>query len=305
MSFRGVAPCSSRGKKKRPQACQRVTLTDLFESLKNVVCPSIQKTPAKWKILDHAKGFLLEKEAYLSKLLALKVFLKDDEGPKNLEEVREQYRRLYSKCFRCSRRAHIPDEDNKPENSGGNSADEEIDAALQSQSSGLSVSNIQEFEGQTQEHLLHSGILAPEQIDLAVVSEAISGLWNSLLPEQSAAIQHSTLNESSATCVEPDNNTPCSSPNSSQLTSLNATGTSAFEETVYDVVQRDMDASSPNSPSVLLPENGQYDSQIFKDIIDFIRRHICEDQKLTQGRDLTPDCEELFLWCCESFDEDL
>ncbi|KAL7882774.1 hypothetical protein SRHO_G00004320 [Serrasalmus rhombeus] len=332
MSCRGVVHCNGQGKKREAasghrsvqgtalQACQRVTLADLFESLRNVVCPSTQKTPAKWKILDHAKGFLLEKEAYLSKLLALKgVFLQDDGGPKSLEEVREQYKRLYSKCFlhtcRCSHRIHVPDVDQGPRSNEEDSADEEVDVALQSQSSGLSAYSIQEFEGylffykQTLELLLRSGILSPDQTGLSMVSEAISGLWNSLPPEQRAAVQQCTLKESAVTWIEPANNTPCSSLNSSQLTNLNASGT-AFEEDLlqdaYDVVQRDMDDTTANSPSLVPPLNGDNEklSEIYKDVMGFVRSHMSEDQKLTQDMYLTADYEELFLRCSESFDED-
>ncbi|XP_036431255.1 stimulated by retinoic acid gene 8 protein homolog [Colossoma macropomum] len=333
MSRRDIAPSSHQGKKRETaaghrsgqgtalQACQRVTLADLFESLRNVVCPSTQKTPAKWKILDHAKGFLLEKEAYLSKLLALKgVFLQDDGGPKSLEEVRKQYRRLYSKCFlhtcRRKHRVHVPDVDQGPGSSEEDSADEDVNVALQSQSSGLSAYSIQEFEGylffyrQTVELLLRSGILSPEQTGLPVVSEAISGLWNSLSPEQRAAVQQCTLKESAVTWIGPANNTPCSSLDSSQLTNLNASGSSAFEEDLlqdaYDVVQRDMDATCANSASLVPPLNGDYEklSEIYKDIMGFIRSHMSEDQKLTQDMYLTADYEELFLRCSESFDED-
>ncbi|KAI4893253.1 hypothetical protein NFI96_018864, partial [Prochilodus magdalenae] len=200
----------------------------------------------KWKILDHAKGFLLEKEAYLSKLLALKeVLQQDDGGPKSLEEVREQYRSLYFKCLYLF------------------------------------------FYRWTLELLLRSGILSTDQIDLPVVSEAISGLWNSLPPEQKAAVQQCTLKESSVTWIGPANSTTCSSLDSSQLTNLNAPGTSAFKEDLlqdaYDVAQRDMDTTS-SSPSLLPSLNGDYEtmSEIYKDIMGFIRNHMSEDQKLTQ-----------------------
>ncbi|KAL7827916.1 hypothetical protein AOLI_G00310680 [Acnodon oligacanthus] len=327
MSCRGVVHRNRQGRKREAaagcwseqgtamQACQRVTLADLFESLRNVVCPSTQKTPAKWKILDHAKGFLLENEAYLSKLLALKgIFLQDDGGPKSLEEVREQYRRQYSKCLR-RHRVHVPNVDQGPGSNEEDSADEEVDVALQSQSSGLSAYSIQEFEGylyfykQTLELLLRSGILSPDQTGLPMVSEAMSSLWNSLPPEQRAAVQQCTLKESAVTWIEPANNTPCSSLDSSQLTNLNVSGT-AFEEDLlqdaYDVVQRDMDDTSAISPSLVPPLNGDYEklSEIYKDVMGFVRSQMSEDQKLTQDMYLTADYEELFLRCSESFDED-
>ncbi|KAG9280392.1 stimulated by retinoic acid gene 8 protein-like isoform X1 [Astyanax mexicanus] len=334
MSYTGVVH-SVRQKKKRNahsghqlmhgiglHAWQQANLAELFESLKNVVCPSTQKTPAKWKILDHAKGFLLEKEAYLSKLLELKeIFLQDDEGPKSLEEVREKYRRLYSKSFVCTRKrihtAHVPDVDKGPGSSEEDFADEGMDAALQPQGLGLSVSSIQEFEGylffyrQTLDHLLCTGVLAPDQPVLPVVSEAISGLWKSMPPEQRAEVQQCTLTESCITWLGPADDTPCSSLNSSQLTSLNTSGTSALEEDLiqdaYDVVQRDMDATTVNSPTLLPPRSGDCERlrETYKDITSFIRSHMSEEQELTQDMCLTDDYEELFLRCSESFDEDI
>ncbi|XP_064175264.1 uncharacterized protein LOC135245848 isoform X3 [Anguilla rostrata] len=53
------------------QARHRATLAGLFDNLRKVVCP-LEKTPAKWKILHHAKDFFQEQEAYLEKLLSLK-----------------------------------------------------------------------------------------------------------------------------------------------------------------------------------------------------------------------------------------
>lgn len=77
---------------------------------------------------------------------------------------------------------------------------------------------------------MRDGILSPDQTGLSVVSEAISGLWNSLLPEQRATVQQWLQTEGSVTSVGPTNNTPCGSQDSSQLSMLNAPGTSAIEE---------------------------------------------------------------------------
>ncbi|XP_052357222.1 stimulated by retinoic acid gene 8 protein homolog, partial [Oncorhynchus keta] len=79
------------------QARHRANLATLFETLNTVVCPTSDKMPAKWKILDHAKGFLKEQEAHLSRLMLLKgIFLGNEDGPCSLEEVRAEYRRLQS-----------------------------------------------------------------------------------------------------------------------------------------------------------------------------------------------------------------
>ncbi|XP_026859709.2 stimulated by retinoic acid gene 8 protein homolog [Electrophorus electricus] len=290
------------------QSHHRATLAGLFESLKNVVCPTTQKTPAKWKILDHAKGFLLEKEAYLSKLLALKeVVLNDNEGPKTLEEVREEYRKLYSKCYR----AHVPHVDEGSDSSEDN---EEMDESPQS--TGLSVPNFQEFEGylcfyrQTLELLLHSRVLASYQTSLPVVSQAISGLWNILPPEQKTAVQRHTLDEGSVPRARPADKPSFSPVDSSQLASVNTYGTSAFEadllQDVYDVVQRDMDATSANRSALLPLQSDDYKRlrEIYKDIKGFVQSHTSQEEELSQDWYPGVENEELFLRCSESFDED-
>ncbi|KAB5542225.1 hypothetical protein PHYPO_G00089050 [Pangasianodon hypophthalmus] len=306
------------------QTRHRATLAGLFEALKNMVCPSSQsshnceassnqRSPAKWKILDHAMGFLLEKEAYLSKLLALKeVYLEDDGGPKSLEDVREQYRRLYSKHFlhirRHNRRARVPDVDEGHESSEVDSTDEETDELPQSQSSGSSVPNIQEFEGylffysETLELLLRSGVLAPDQTGLSVVSEAISGLWSSLPPERRAEAQQHALDQSS---VSWEGQTEIIA---SPLTSLNPSAAYLVEEDLlqdaYDVVQRDMDAASVNKPAALQSCDYEKLRQIYKDISGFIKNHMAEDQELPQDLSQAAEYEEHLLRCSESFDED-
>ncbi|XP_062852511.1 stimulated by retinoic acid gene 8 protein-like isoform X2 [Trichomycterus rosablanca] len=316
--------CSEQQKVRRRalQARHRATLSSLFETLKNTVCPlsqttqntegsSNQRTHAKWKILDHAKGFLLEKEAYLSKLLVLKeVYLVDAKGPKNLEEVREQYRRLYSKgSGRQNHKACVPDMDEGPESSDEDYTDEEVDELSQSQSSGTSIPNIQEFEGyllfyrETLELLLSSGVLSQGQVTLPVVSEAISGLWSSLSPQQRAAVRQRTLEQSSDSWDVKDNNTTIA-----HFTSVNSSGPSTLKEDLLqdacDVVQRDLDAATANSAAVLQKCDYERLKQIYRDILSFIRSHMADGQELTQDLSQEDDYEELFLRCSESFDED-
>ncbi|KAM9467329.1 stimulated by retinoic acid gene 8 protein homolog isoform 2-T2 [Clarias gariepinus] len=304
----------------------RVTLTALFEALKNKVCPSSQsahnceassdqRSPAKWKILDHAMGFLLEKEAYLSKLLALKeLYLEEDGGPRSLEDVQEQYRRLYSEHLSPLNSLHIgghsctncvPDMVEGHKSSEVDSSEEETDELPQSQSS---VPNIQEFEGylffysETLELLLRSGVLTPDQMGLSVVSEAISDLWRSLPPERRAEAQQHVLDQNSVSWEGQTGIT------ASVLTCLNQSASHVFEEDLlqdaYDVVQRDMDAASANRPAVLQSCDYERLRQIYQDISGFIKNHMAEDQELPQDLPQAAEYEEHLLRCSEIFDED-
>ncbi|KAF5906772.1 stimulated by retinoic acid 8 protein-like isoform X1, partial [Clarias magur] len=247
----------------------------------------------KWKILDHAMGFLLEKEVYLSKLLALKeLYLDDDGGPRSLEDVREQYRGLYSEHLSPLNSLHIsghsctscvPDMGEGHKSSEVDSSEEETDELPQPQSS---VPNIQEFEGylffysETLELLLRSGVLTPDQVSLPVVSEAISDLWRSLPPERRAEAQQHALDQNSVSWEGQTGLT------ASSLTSLNQSASHVLEEDLlqdaYDVVQRDMDAASANRPAVLQCCDYEKLRQIYQDISGFIKNQMAEDQELPQ-----------------------
>ncbi|KAI5094109.1 hypothetical protein C0J45_15833 [Silurus meridionalis] len=275
----------------------RATLVGLFEALENMVCPSGQSSyNCEGSFNQRSSAKILR---YVSFIL-LEVYLYDDGGPKSLEDVRDEYRSLYSKGFlhisRHSRRARVPEVDESDENSDVDSTDEETDELLLSQSSESSIPNIQEFEGylffysETLELLLRSGVLAPDQTGLSVVSEAISGLWSSLPQERRAEAQQHALDQSSVSLEGQSETTD------SHLFSLNPSY--AVQEDLlqdaYDVVQRDIDAASVNRPSVLQSCDYEKLRQIYKDISAFIQNHMAEEQELPQAI-LKPQT------CCHAF----
>ncbi|XP_062374205.1 stimulated by retinoic acid gene 8 protein homolog isoform X2 [Sardina pilchardus] len=318
------------------QARHRATLASLFDSLKTVVCPGSKKTPAKWKILDHAKGYLKEKEMCLNYLLSLKrSYLGREEGPNSLQDVKEHFRSLCSNCvlepssrrgrYRCPVLPNVEEEEVAPEESGSEiSPDDPADETPFSQSSDLSASNIQEFEGylyfyrQTLELLVRSGVLAPEQTGLAVVSEAISGLWGNLPPERRAAFQQCTLGASPYAwmgCCFLKQEAPAEedcSPESSQLPSQEEASTSSMLQEdllqdAYDVVRKDMDSSSLPSPELPPSSGGDFERlrEIYKDIMGFVKGHMSTELEFTEELCMTAEYQELFLKCAESFGEPL
>ncbi|XP_036376196.1 stimulated by retinoic acid gene 8 protein homolog [Megalops cyprinoides] len=287
------------------QARHRATLAGLFDSLRNVVCPSSKKTPAKWKILHHAKSYLQKQEARFVRLLPLKeMFLLEDDGPCSLKEVREEYRHLYCQC-----RGSGPVMGDDSESS---SDEDPTDDPGLSQSSAVSVSGIQEFEGylffyrQTVELLLGSGVLSPEQTGLPVVSEAISGLWRSLSPEHRAAMQscsqgQGTLLWTGQAEEPPLPDTPIWSSQTNSQGASTSSG-STYEEDLqdaYDVVQKELDLTAADRYSVDVEKM----REIYRNIMCFVRTQMSEEPEPTQ--DLCPDYEADFLRCTETFDEDL
>ncbi|KAM6984706.1 stimulated by retinoic acid gene 8 protein homolog [Aplochiton taeniatus] len=302
------------------QARHRATLVSLFESLKAVVCPHSNKTPAKWKILDHAKGFLREQEAYLSKLLQLKAtFLSNESGPCSLEEVQEEYRNLYFNQGRQGPSCKAADGEEGPKTSEEDSAEEVTDESLPSQSSINSVPDILEFEGyllfyrQTVELLVHYSVLSSSQTGLAVVSEAISGLWNSLSPERRALYQSCPLDQGPPTWAEVRD----SQVHLSQADSQGATASSAstYEEDLlqdaYDVVKKEMDptVSIPTDSPIAVPQPSQCNDienlqKIYTDIMGFIKTKMVEKPAVVHGVSQSSDYEDFYLRCSESIDSE-
>uniref|UniRef100_A0A8K9WMW9 STRA8 bHLH domain-containing protein n=1 Tax=Oncorhynchus mykiss TaxID=8022 RepID=A0A8K9WMW9_ONCMY len=287
------------------QARHRANLATLFETLNTVVCPTSNKMPAKWKILDHAKGFLKEQEAHLSRLMLLKgIFLGNEDGPCSLEEVRAEYRRLQSHSRRPGgfRRHGGDDGEDLTETSEEDSAEETLDDSAPSQTSINSLTNILEFEGyllfyrQTLEKLVCSGVLSPGQTGLAVVSEAISGLWDSFSPERRAAYQTCPPQQSTLGWEGPAETPPNPVPDthlhltlqpSTQANSQGASSPSSYEE---------------------VGTCGDFDKlrEIYKDIMCFVKTQMVEKPEHNQDVCLSAmrDHEEIFLQCSESFDSE-
>ncbi|XP_061085103.1 stimulated by retinoic acid gene 8 protein-like [Conger conger] len=290
------------------QARHRATLAGLFDSLRNVVCPS-EKTPAKWKILHRAKEFLQKQEACLEELLSLKdSFPADTDGPRTLQEVREEYRRLH--CQRSWRPGWTGRAGSGPallEDSDSSSSEEDPGEILgMSRDSSTSVPNIQEFEGyllfyrQTVDRLVGAGVLPPGQTGVPVVSETIAGLWQSLPPEYRASLQ--------PCCPRPAPLPP--TPPCSSQDSLAAPG-SAFQEDLlqdaYDVVQRELHLSPGDSPEMEMDLQTQ--SQLCSSIMAFMQTQLSQvrERRVRKSRDewLAADEEAGFLRCTETFDDDL
>ncbi|XP_029598826.1 stimulated by retinoic acid gene 8 protein homolog isoform X2 [Salmo trutta] len=317
------------------QARHRANLATLFETLKTVVCPTSNKMPAKWKILDHAKGFLKEQEAYLSRLMLLKgIFLGNEGGPCSLDEVRAEYRRLQSHSSSLhsrrpggQRRHGAADREDLTETSEEDSAEETLDDSVPSQTSINSLTNILEFEGyllfyrQTLEKLVCSGVLSPGQTGLAVVSEAISGLWDSFSPERRAAYQTCPPQQSTLGWEGPAERPPNPGPDthlhltlqpSTQANSQGASSPSPHEEDLlqdaYDVVKKEMDSISDDSPVLAPPQCGDFEKlrEIYKDIMCFVKTQMVEEPGHNQDLCLSSvrDYEEIFLQCSESFDSE-
>ncbi|KAJ7987949.1 hypothetical protein DPEC_G00318540 [Dallia pectoralis] len=260
------------------QARHRANLATLFGLLKTLVCPRSRKMPAKWKILDHAKGFLKEQEAYLSRLLLLKgIFFGNEAGPVNLDDVRDEYRRLYSHRSSLISRRSVGQEhhsgldgEDMIDTSDGDSVEEGVDASAPSETSVTSVPNVLEFQGyllfyrQTVDQLVCSGVLSQRQTSLAVVTEAITGLWDNFSPERRASYQD-------------------------------------LVQDVYNVLNKEMVSPSEDSSVPILQQCVDLENltEIYRNIMFFAK-----DQILPQEPTDLVDDEGNFLKCSEALDSD-
>ncbi|XP_062339468.1 stimulated by retinoic acid gene 8 protein-like isoform X2 [Osmerus eperlanus] len=309
------------------QARHRATLASLFETLKTVVCPTSNKTPAKWKILDHAKGFLREQESYLSRLLMLKgIYLGNEDGPRSLEEVREEYRNVYPNrsSYRSRRKGYRwpgPDEE---EEGAEESSEEEVvleevmDESVPSQSSVSSAPNILEFEGymlfyrQTVEKLVYCGVLGPGQTGLPVVSDAISGLWDSMSPERRAAYQSFAPQQGPPSWGGLSDRPPGSEPHlqTSQADSQGATAssTSTYEEDLLqdacDVMKKEMDSAAKDSYEADDSRQSGDLEKLREVVMGLVKTQTPQKQETPQNLSVTDNYDELQLRCSESFDSE-
>nr|ANC96771.1 stimulated by retinoic acid protein 8 [Plecoglossus altivelis] len=306
------------------QARHRATLASLFETLKTVVCPTSNKTPAKWKILDHAKGFLREQEAYVSRLLMLKgIYLGNADGPRNLEEVREEYRNLHpNRSSYHSRRKWYRLSGPDGEGEGAEESSEEEEAASEevtdepvpSQSSVSSAPNILEFEGymlfyrQTLEKLVHCGVLGPGQTGLPVVSDAISGLWDSMTPERRAAYQRLAPQQGPPSWAVLSNRPPHLQASQADSQGATASTASTYEEDLLqdacDVMKMEMDSSAKGSYEADSPHQTGDLEMLREVVMGLAEPPPLRKRDSAQNLSVTDNYDEFRLRCSESFDSE-
>ncbi|XP_064819347.1 stimulated by retinoic acid gene 8 protein homolog, partial [Oncorhynchus masou masou] len=178
------------------------------------------------------------------------------------------------------------------------------------------------FYRQTLEKLVCSGVLSPGQTGLAVVSEAISGLWDSFSPERRAAYQTCPPQQSTLGWEGPAETPPNPVPDthlhltlqpSTQANRQGASSPSSYEEDLlqdaYDVVKKEMDSTSDHSPVLASPQCGDFDKfrrSIRTSCVSEIKTQMVEKPEYNQDVCLsaTRDHEEIFLQCSESFDSE-
>ncbi|XP_051779558.1 uncharacterized protein LOC127526795 [Erpetoichthys calabaricus] len=165
---------SSRQEKKRMmQAQHRATIARLIKNVKNIVWSDGKRSPTKCQILIEAKKFLHQQEKELVRLLKLKEHLQlGDNGLRNLEEVKQEFRKFYYTSSspsdlkslqkqECHVKEVIP------------TSDCEQNLLL------LSSANVILQEGQTINIWMMKRPVVAEETSFPLVSKAFSCLWDS------------------------------------------------------------------------------------------------------------------------------
>ncbi|XP_068943089.1 stimulated by retinoic acid gene 8 protein homolog [Petaurus breviceps papuanus] len=183
------------------QAQHRATMAGLFNSLRRTVFSHSNNTASKWQVLRKAKNHIQELEQTLDNLLKMKEsFNLEDGNASTLEEVKEEYARIYSDN-------HSMTSEDMGENGSAiwyliQEFDREVVEEEEKERRGevshlcpVTLSpDLMEFERylyfykQTVDLLMQNGVVSSEQVTLPIVSTAISHLWQELPEEKRGSI---------------------------------------------------------------------------------------------------------------------
>ncbi|XP_055458138.1 stimulated by retinoic acid gene 8 protein homolog isoform X1 [Psammomys obesus] len=230
-------PESRVARRRLSQARHRATLAGLFNNLRKTVYSQSDLTASKWQVLNKTKIHIQELEQTLDNLLKLKgSFNLEDGNASSLEEVKEEYAKMYSDNDSVLLTS-FPQNSSLPwcppqavgqgpvERENGEEREEERDQEEKeeeeeekkvdlSHSSATLLPDLLEFERylnfykQTMDLLTMNSIISPQEATLPIVSAAISHLWQTLSEEKKASLlqvweqQNSSFSDLTQACLE-------------------------------------------------------------------------------------------------------
>ncbi|XP_036614567.1 stimulated by retinoic acid gene 8 protein homolog [Trichosurus vulpecula] len=308
------------------QARHRATLARLFNNLRKTVFSPSDSTASKWQVLRKAKNHIQELEQTLDHLLKMKEsFNLEDGNASTLEEVKEEYARMYSNNH--SMMSEATGENGSTiwyliQEFDGEAVEEEEEGRrgeLSHSSPVTSSPDLMEFERylyfykQSVDLLIQNGVISPEQVTLPIVSMAISHLWQELPEEKRGSIlqaciqRQSALVNAEAPCQEPPRAAEDSVKNSSVGSeeangSLVSTPEEILFEDAFDV------ATGVSSPSSVFAgcssENPEENNHLYVQIVSFLKGLFCANTQLPQEAAIPLDDETVMLRCTETFDDE-
>ncbi|XP_027698189.1 stimulated by retinoic acid gene 8 protein homolog [Vombatus ursinus] len=308
------------------QARDRATLAGLFNSLRRMVFSQSDSTAPKWQVLRKAKNHIQELEQTLDNLLKMKEsFNLEDGNASTLEEVKEEYARMYSNNHSMTSEAMgengsaiwylIQEFDREVVQE----IEEERKGELSHSSPVTSSPDLMEFERylyfykQTVDLLIQNGVISPEQVTLPIVSTAISHLWQELPEEKRGSILRacSQRQSGSVNAEAPGREPACAAEGSvkdSGVGSQEASGSlvSTPEEILFeDAFDVAAAVSSPSSVFAgCSSENPEENNHLYVQIISFLKGLFCANTQLPQEATIPFDDETVMLRCTETFDDE-
>ncbi|XP_048193668.1 stimulated by retinoic acid gene 8 protein homolog [Perognathus longimembris pacificus] len=321
------------------QARHRATLVMLFNDLRKIVYSKSDLTSSKWQVLNKAKDYIQGLEQMLGNLLKLKEsFNLNDENAKSLEEIKEEYARMYSgdnslilenfpqndSFLLCppetggKEEAEEEDEEEQDEEEEEEEEEKKIDLTASPVATSpelLEFERYLNFYKQTMDLLTWNGIISSQEVLLPIVSAAISRLWQ-ILPEESKACllqawtqKHSSLAEAGLESTYAEDSMKDSGVDSQGAScSLASTPEEILFEDAFDVanfLDKNEIPSTLSSSSMYAyfnPDNTQEKFQLYMQIIDFFKELGSGN---TQVKEESVDDEEMImLKCMETFDDE-
>ncbi|XP_055458139.1 stimulated by retinoic acid gene 8 protein homolog isoform X2 [Psammomys obesus] len=282
-------PESRVARRRLSQARHRATLAGLFNNLRKTVYSQSDLTASKWQVLNKTKIHIQELEQTLDNLLKLKgSFNLEDGNASSLEEVKEEYAKMYS------------DNDSFPQNS--------------------SLPWYLNFYKQTMDLLTMNSIISPQEATLPIVSAAISHLWQTLSEEKKASLlqvweqQNSSFSDLTQACLElacVEGSVKDSGVDSQGAScSLESTPEEILFEDAFDVASflDKSEAQHMSNISSVFPncssENTEEKFQLYIQIVDFLKGLCCVNTPLNQEPEPPVDDDMLLLRCLETFDDE-
>ncbi|XP_051007511.1 stimulated by retinoic acid gene 8 protein homolog isoform X2 [Acomys russatus] len=270
------------------QARHRATLAGLFSKLRSTVYCQSDLTASKWQVLNKAKIHIQGLEQTLDTLLNLKgAFHLEDGNANTLEEVKEEYARMYSET------------DSSPQNS---------------------PAWYLNFYKQSMDLLTMNSVISPQEATLPIVSAAISHLWQTLSEEKKASLlqvweqQQSSFSELTEACLEmayaEDSVKDSGVDSQGASCSTESTPEEILFEDAFDVasfLDKSEDQHMSNISSVFSncnSENVEEKFQLYIQIVEFFKGLCCVNTPSKQEPDPPVDDDVMLLKCLETFDDE-
>ncbi|XP_006261219.3 stimulated by retinoic acid gene 8 protein homolog isoform X2 [Alligator mississippiensis] len=314
------------------QARHRATLAGLFNSLRETVYSQSDNLASKCQVLRKAKNYIQELEQTLGTLLKMKEsFSLEDGNPSSLEEVKEEYIKMYFNHHSSASPSDTTSEsgstmwyliqeyEKKDVEGDGRSG--------LMQSPTTSSPDLMEFERylyfykQTVDLLVENGIVCTEEVTLPVVSTAISHLWQELTEERRESVlqycsqRQNVLPNARAQCSEPvctEGSVRDSTANSQEASGSSvSTPEEVLFEDAFDVAAGFLDRNEMQTTSNLgsafsgcTSENPEDIRQLYLQIIGFLKGLFFVNTPFPQGDSVQFDYETVMLRCTETFDDE-